>query len=491
VSGAHPLGRPLAAVAVVVAAWTALGVGARADDVSRTTADEPQYLLSAISLAEDRDLDIADELAAERYRPFHEVALPEQTAPLEGGRRVSPHDPLLPVLLAVPVALAGWVGAKLALAGLAGALAAATVWVAVRRFGVGTGVAAGTVVAFALAAPLSTYGVQVYPELPAALAVTVAVGALTGPLRGAGPWVAGAAIVALPWLGVKYVPVAAGLAAVWLWSLWRQGRRRTLVGVVGTLAVAGVGYVVAHRLLYGGWTAYAAGDHFVAGEHTVMGHQPNYPGRSVRLVGLLVDREFGLAAWAPGYLLTVPALAALLHRRPRGWACLVVPLALGWLTATFVALTMHGWWFPGRQVVVVLPLAVLAVAWWAERVRAVRPWVVGLGAVGVGTWVWLLVEVLGGRLTLVIDFAATANPLYRAWSRLLPGRAADPTDVVLVAVWAVALVALGVLGWRSVDAGAGDPRSASTDPRPAPPAADHPPNRRRPAALSAHRPVPT
>ena len=34
--------------------------------------------------------------------------------------------------------------------------------------------------------------------------------------------------------------------------------------------------------------------------------------------------------------------------------------------ATFVALTMQGWWFPGRQLVVVLPAAVLAIAWWAR-----------------------------------------------------------------------------------------------------------------------------
>lgn len=491
-SGVRPLRWPLAAVAVVVVAWTALGAGARADDVSRTTADEPQYLLTAISLGEDRDLDIADELAAERYRPFHEVALPEQTAPLEGGRRVSPHDPLLPALLAVPVALGGWVGAKLALAVLAGALASALVWVAVRRFEVHPGLAVGAVLAFALVAPLSAYGVQVYPELPAALAVTVAVGALTGPCRRFGPWVAGAAVVALPWLGVKYVPVAAGLVAVWAWSLWRQGRTQALLGVAGALAVAGVGYVVAHRLLYGGWTVYAAGDHFVGGELTVMGHRPNYPGRSVRLVGLLVDREFGLAAWAPGYLLAVPALGALVHRRPRGWACLVVPLALGWFTATFVALTMHGWWFPGRQVVVVLPLVVLAVAWWADRVRAARPWVAALGAVGVVTWAWLLVEVLGGRRTLVIDFAATANPVYRTWSRLLPGRAGDPLDVALLTLWAVVLVVLGLIGWRSVASGAEDARSPSVDAS-ASPAAGSSGDRRR-AAVGADpdpRPVPS
>src|SRR4029453_7671347 len=81
----------------------------------------PQYLLTAISLAEDRDLDIADELAEGRWRPFHALPLPEQTEPLADGRRLSPHDPLLPLLLAGPVAAGGWGGAKLGLAAVAGA----------------------------------------------------------------------------------------------------------------------------------------------------------------------------------------------------------------------------------------------------------------------------------------------------------------------------------------------------------------------------------
>ena len=34
----------------------------------------------------------------------------------------------------------------------------------------------------------------------------------------------------------------------------------------------------------------------------------------------------------------------------------------GWATATWLALTMQGYWWSGRQTVVVLPLAVLAVA---------------------------------------------------------------------------------------------------------------------------------
>src|SRR3954471_22475710 len=132
-AAARPLTAVLVAVWLGVTLWCAAGIPVRATYGAQTTADEPQYLLTAISLFEDRDLDIADELAARRWTAFHEAELPEQTRPLPGGRRLSPHDPLLPLLLAVPAGLGGWIGAKLAMAGLAGLLAVVLLWTAVRR----------------------------------------------------------------------------------------------------------------------------------------------------------------------------------------------------------------------------------------------------------------------------------------------------------------------------------------------------------------------
>jgi hypothetical protein len=610
-------------VGLVVAGWALLAIPARATYGARTTADEPQYLLSALSLAEDRDLWIEDEIADARYEPFHEVALPLQTESREDGRAISPHDPLLPLILAVPMGLGGWVAAKATLALLGGVLAALLTWIAHRRFGVSPRVAAGTVLAFALAAPLAPYATQVYPELPAALAVTVVIAAVAGPAsdraayvagrpitmvsavavagaagdRAAGavrqtvsvdatvagpagrrvagrqwwslnlfrgdsgrrptsiasnpdgrppsppdslprrpavragsrseslsrPWLvaAGLAIVSLPWLGVKYAPVAGVLALVCMAALWQAGRVRAAVGLAVALGLAAVVYLVGHRLLYGGWTVYAAGDHFVSGgELSVVGSDPNHVGRSRRLVGLLLDRSFGLAAWMPGYLLAVPALAALLRRRPAGsTVVLVAPLLAGWATATWVALTMHGWWWPGRQTVVVLPCLILAVAWWVDQSRgtveapiepapvprpisrasgagleaiepapggrrrwrlpgagsSTRPGVLLLavaGVVGAVGWVWVVVEAWRERLTLIVDFDTTSNPLYRGWRLLLPEyRHPDLGDWLLQAGWLVVLGVVAVLAWRSVGSrrvavespagGAGLPESGS------------------------------
>ena len=60
---------------------------------------------------------------------------------------------------------------------------------------------------------------------------------------------------------------------------------------------------------------------------------------------------------------------------------------------------MHGWWWPGRQIVVVLPCVVLAVAWWAAPSRAAVWAVAVLGAIGASIFVWLDREAMVGDLT--------------------------------------------------------------------------------------------
>lgn len=449
-------------VGVITTAWAAWVIPARATHGARTTADEPQYLLTALSLAEDQDLDIADEIEDRRFEAFHEITIDPQTEVLDGGREVSPHDPLLPVLLAPAMAFGddGWILAKLTLAILAGVLAASLVWVAARRFAVEPVVAATVVAAFTLTAPLTTYATQVYPELPAALAVTGAIGFLTSSM--ARRHVVGlvVAITALPWLGVKYALVAAALTLVGCVVMGRAdavpaARRRSIAGFVGALLVSGAVFLIAHRVLYGGWTVYATGDHFAStGELSVVGTHADYVGRSRRVVGLVVDRSFGLAAWAPLYLVAAVALGALVRRRPPGWLALVAPLAAGWATAVWVALTMHGWWWPGRQVVVVLPCLVLATAWAAGRPGAtlLRAAVVVGGVLGLLFWGWLVVEVLDGSRTLIVSFAETTDPVFRGWRWFLPdGRRGAGTDDALLVVWGAVLVGLGYLGWRTAD----------------------------------------
>ncbi len=507
----------MAAVAAVAFAAAALGIGVRATFGAHVAVDETQYALTALSLAEDGDLDIADELGAQRWRDFADVQPPPQTEVLADERQISPHDPLLPLLLAVPMGLGGWVGAKLTLAMLAGLLAALTVWVAVRRFAVPLGLAAVGVGVAAASAPLAVYGQQIYPELAAALVTLAGVAALTAgspghvALRARHVVTAGAAVVLLPWLSIKYAAVAAALALILLLRLALTGRRLAALATAGGLAVMAAAYAFAHRLVWGGWTVYASGDHFQqSGEFGAVGFDPDYFGRALRLVGLFVDREYGIATWQPAWLLVLVPLVAsavfmvegalvaigspqgtLVERRfgsrapsyvpavngsatrapapaigehaaygsaapapaigePAAYgssaattAALLLPLAAGWLVATFVAVTMHGYWWPGRQLVVVLPLALLVVLrWLVVASRRVRVVALALGLVGVASYIFLLIDGYAREITWVSGFQRVDNPLYQAYDALLPDYRGDFWALHTVWIGAFALLVI-------------------------------------------------
>lgn len=457
-------------VFVLATVAAAFGIGVRAAAGAYAAVDEPQYLLTALSLYEDGDLDIADELRDRRWEDFHRPdELPTQTELRADGRQLSPHDPLLPLLLALPMGLGGVVAAKATLAALAGLTAATTLWIAVRRLRVPLVVAVPGVALAAASAPLAVYGQQVYPELPAGLAVLGSIGALTGPLGRRGAVLLVVCVVALPWLSVKYVLVAAVLALLGLARLLRRRERGAAAVLAAALGLSAAAYLLVHRLVYGGWTVYASADHFQgSGEFGVVGFAPNYAGRSIRLVGLLVDRDFGLAAWQPAWLLMVPALAAVAVGRSSHRVVLVAPLLAGWFTATYVALTMHGFWWPGRQLVVVLPLAVLVVLAWVGRLsRTGRLLAAAAAGWGVVIYAGLIRLGVEGRIDWV--GAPDALDLHTPLAWIFPDdRVLGRSDVVLYGLWATLLAVAALAAGLSARA---QPSGRTTDDPIAPAAA--------------------
>jgi len=430
----------------LVAVVSLAAIDVRATYGARISVDEPQYLLTALSLAEDGDLDISDELSEERYRDFHETELLQQTIQFdESGRRVSPHDPLLPVLLAGPMKLGGWPAARGVMAAFAGLAASLTLFLAEQRYGVSKAVSATVVVGFFASPPLVAFGNQVYPAMPATVCILAGVIAVTGDVQKYW-WVTALAVVALPWLAVKYVPLAAVLAVALLWQT--RSTRRVVSQVVISLVAMGAAYLWLHQLIYGGWTVYAAGDHFVDGEWQVVGSNINVLGRTRRLVGLFVDRGFGLAAWAPGFLVGPAALVWMARKRLDGWVLLVSLVVVSWAVATWVALTMHGWWWPGRQVVPVLPIMVVAIAAAVDGSRRKLMAIAAASAIAFFGWLWLVVEASTRRRTLVVDFRDTSNPVYRAWKHVLPDHQSFQLESpALTMVWTALLIGSCIAVW--------------------------------------------
>ena len=349
------IGLPLVVFVVVAAAGQA-AVGLRASRTSPITGDEPFYLVTTQSLLSDGDLDLRDEYADAdmEMRRFWRGTKPlwKQMEPAADGRLLSPHDPGLS-LLVLP---AYWVGGvdmvQRFLVLLWAAAMAVTAVVAVRRFSVPPAASGLAAIAVGAGTPGVVYASEVYPEGPAALAV--AVGLAIALADRARPVALASVSVALCWLGIKYAPYAAVLAAVWM---WRFRRERAALVTFALLSLAAAGHSAWwHLRTFDGLTPYSTNVVW-AGEGTasIVTDHLGRGDRSYRLYGLFIDERFGLFRWSPIALLGVIGIV----RRT------LLPVALvgvGVLMGTFVSITMMGWWFPGRLLVAALPALVVLVA---------------------------------------------------------------------------------------------------------------------------------
>ena len=91
--------------------------------------------------------------------------------------------------------------------------------------------------------------------------------ALTGPLRRGGLAVLALAVVALPWLAVKYAPVAVAARPPRALAAVAGGPPRGSPRWPGGGSRGGGRLLVlVHEALYGGTTPYAAGSYFVNGQ---------------------------------------------------------------------------------------------------------------------------------------------------------------------------------------------------------------------------------
>lgn len=415
---------------------------------NRLVGDETHYLLTAESLVSDFDLDLADEYAQRAYTPYHASDLVPQDAARADGARLAPHGVGLPVLLAPGYAAGGWVGARVELALVAALVLVGAGILAERIVARPRWAAPGAALALGLTAPLWVYATQVYPEVPAAGVAVAACLLLTGGSRRRRPLVTAAglalAVAALVLLGVKYLPVAACLALV---SAVRLRHNRSALVLVCGLAAVLVGAVFAWTVLtYGGPTTYATNRVYQgASEAAIVRDNVGGVARSPRVLALLVDRNFGIGRFAPLWLLAVPAFVVLALRRRDMWP-LVALVGVQWATAVWLALTMRGWWFPGRQVVTVLPLLVPAVAWLFAHVPRLTAAVAALSACWGAVLVWALDtrRVGAGR-----DPFLAPVPGFGAAGRLFP-TFHDPAigDWIRLAVWMVTIAALGIWFWR-------------------------------------------
>jgi hypothetical protein len=264
--------------------------------------DEPHYLLVTYSLLHDLDLRVQDNYADEDYRRFYGG---EIGAHLGEGTPYSVHGAGVPLLLLPGFALGGLAGVVVTEAMVAALLLGAIYALSFELTSSGHAALFASV-AFGLTCPALVLSVSAYPELPAALVVALVARRLVREegltARGAVLW----ALLpgALPFLHVKYAPLAALLGAALVFRFGLRDRR-SLYGLAGGAVLS-----LSALLCFSWWTTGGLDP------TASYGHQRIFLERiPLGTAGLLFDQEFGLLPASPVYLLGLAALASLFRRQ--------------------------------------------------------------------------------------------------------------------------------------------------------------------------------
>ncbi len=429
--------------------------------------DEPHHLLVAHSIWEDGDLDVADEYGAGAYRPFHPTALSPHYKPgLAEGSRYSMHGVGYALLLlpaytlgrmvspTAPVVVAR--GFQLILFGLCLICLYRLVdEIAGRRAALGAALASG------ITAPLLLAPLHLFPETAAMTFGCAAVWLLTRRAGAPASWCgAGLLLAVLPWLGVKYIPLALVLAAVAPWA----GRavsplRATLLACAPVaLGLALHGWFT--WSLYGSLSPAA----LYLGADPDFGRQAGYgadwaaylrdwPVALRTLAGFFADQKEGLLAVGPHFLLAAIGFPWLLRTQPR--LALLLLLAVAAHLGPYALSQQAGGHSPPARPI--MPVAwCLAVPLGVALSTPVR----GLAALLMGALPVVSMALLGAFLVdpsrLPHDYGIEASRLLRELSpfgieiwRAFPLLISRQPNLLVSVAWLLATTALGWILCRS------------------------------------------
>jgi hypothetical protein len=366
-------------------------------------------LLIAESIDSDGDVDLRDEYRERVYREWTGGALLAPVAGLTAGRLHEPPGVGMALLVAPAYAIAGATGAELFVAALLALAFVAAASIA-RRL-VPDPWATGAALAGGLSPPAIAWSTSVSPEPVAACAVAGAalfalrVRHAPAPNRAV---LAALLIGALPWLNVKFLPVAA--VAAFALARWLRRRRRGMSAFVAleVVLVSAVALITVNERLYGGLSPYSA----VPGDPTGAASPTGYLERIPRLVEVFVHPDAGILAWAPFGVLAFLSLE-LLTRSLRERLSVALPsvvdvevaagfLALLCAAQVFVAAFLSpelepASAFPGREAIAVLPVGAALCAWGFRHAPRIGQALVTLT---VGAGAWLLIGMRAGDAQL-------------------------------------------------------------------------------------------
>ena len=442
-----------------------------------TRSDEPHYLLIMESLVRDHDLDLRNDYDDADYADYYSDGLPDRHVIISGESQLPIRDLGLPLLGAIPFALARRTGVLVPMC-LIGAAFAWRGFTLLRTLGFSRDAALLPAAAVALLHPVFTYSTQIYPDLPAALAVLLVAELLARPPSALRLAAASALLGVLPWLTIRGWLPALGMGIVVAYQVLRpfaRGVTRERLLSVAAAALPFVALVLALALvdlrLFGIFVP-NAGYLIIRDAQPVLTYTPQ-----LGIPGLFLDRTFGLLSRAPLYALAFFGAVPLLRHARATRSAALTALFLGWLAYLLYIGDIAYWWAdesPSSRyqlATIAFPLAALAAG--VERLRGDVPRLIALTAAAWSAAVTAIFALLPnlrydlaadvrdggpGQLGVYVTKVLRVDP-----ALLFPSLVrAAPADVGLTLAWCALLAALVILGARRPTAEGGGERRALT-----------------------------
>jgi hypothetical protein len=366
------------------------------------TGDEPHYLVAAQSVAYDGDLDLANDYASpERtlevfgispFGPDTHAADHRDTGQLRPVRGIG-----MSTLIAPAVALGGETGVRLLMT-LIAALLADQLFRLLRDLGLRRKYAVLAWAAVALCYPMLAFSSQIYPEIPGALLIVVALRIMVS--RASSPLAlafGSTAAALLFWLHVRFIPLSLGVLVGLVVAACLARRRGPPVprapGPTGSVRAAAGEVARGARVLTRDWRTVtvpvvvpylgnvalfaAVSYHLYGSVSPAAGYRP-YSDTTAGSGGWSFLYEYALAdllnpvqgwiPYVPVHWLGLAALGCLVLRwRWAALACIAVPVGYELVLAS--AGPDIGFGFPARYLIPVIPLVAVPLALAAQEVR--------------------------------------------------------------------------------------------------------------------------
>ena len=405
---------------LILAATYIFSINIRATNGSSITADEPFYIVTTQSIIEDTDLDLNNQYKEKNYREWfdHPNELWSQSAFTEDGRLLSPHNTGLPIFLVPGFIAAKLTGTQIQMLITTALMFSVAFLLTLRLTGslffswISTFIVGMTPTAF-------VYSTEIYPEVPAGLALLLSLLIITrhNSLNIKDSLFVLILMNAMIWLGIKYAPLALIVCLVLL--LRTTWINRTIFVVFGCSSA--FFYSWFHIINFGGLTPYTINLVYVGSSSIEIFQQHvSVIDRIYRIWGLFIDARFGIARWGFVLFLVVPGIYLMTLR---GWkhqiiASLIVTQVL---IATFVVITMMGWWFPGRTLMTVVPLMSIPIVCMLQ-VRS-RAFQVIFATLAVYTIIMTTTLAFAGHakeIRLAVDPFDMSSPLFQSLANIFP-----------------------------------------------------------------------